>query len=74
MEPNQPDQPAGPERSPEPVRFPVDPAEFADDPRIAWSKPDNNWILETEDEEFTYNAALKAWNPKVCSFVMFSAF
>lgn len=62
-----------PERSPEPVRFPVDPAEFADDVRISWSKLDNNWILETEDEEFTYNASLKAWNPVVCSFVNFSA-
>jgi HIV Tat-specific factor 1 len=42
--------------------FPQDPSEFDSDPRISFSKVNNKFILETEDDrEFEYDAALKRW-------------
>ncbi|KAJ5753158.1 hypothetical protein N7520_010075 [Penicillium odoratum] len=42
--------------------FPLDPSEFDSDPRVSFSKLDNKFILETEDDkEFVYDTALKRW-------------
>ncbi|CAG8278624.1 unnamed protein product [Penicillium salamii] len=50
------------ESTTEVVSFLTDPAEFGNDPRISWSKPDSCWILEREDgEEFHFDAARKKW-------------
>jgi hypothetical protein len=50
--------------------FPTDPAEFANDPRISFSKPDDTYILETEDgEEYLWNGSLKRWVRQVCDYV-----
>ncbi|CAG8230849.1 unnamed protein product [Penicillium salamii] len=50
------------ESTAEVVPFLTDPAEFGNDPRISWSKPDSCWILEREDgEEFHFDATHKKW-------------
>ncbi|KAL4892189.1 hypothetical protein BDV59DRAFT_180266 [Aspergillus ambiguus] len=42
--------------------FPQDPSEFDSDPRISFSKLDDQFILETEDgQEFRYDTVLKRW-------------
>lgn len=47
--------------------FPTDPSEFDNDPRISFSKLDDQFILETEDgQEFVYDPALKRWVHQVC--------
>lgn len=52
-----PDNGAGPARN-----FPTDPSEFDNDPRISFSKLDDQFILETEDgQEFVYDSAIKRW-------------
>lgn len=56
------DNGVGPPRS-----FPTDPSEFDSDPRISFSKLDNQFILETEDGlEFVYDPVLKRWVHQVC--------
>ena len=43
-------------------RFPTDPADFDNDPRISFSKLDDKFILETEDgQEYEYDAVLRRW-------------
>lgn len=47
--------------------FPQNPEEFDADPRVSFSKLDNKFILEIdEDHEFEYDDALKRWVPVVC--------
>lgn len=47
--------------------FPTDPSEFDSDPRISFSKLDNQFLLETEDgQEFVYDGVLKRWVHQVC--------
>lgn len=47
--------------------FPQNPDEFDADPRVSFSKLDNKFILEIdEDHEFEYDDALKRWVPVVC--------
>ncbi|KAJ6167436.1 hypothetical protein N7497_000279 [Penicillium chrysogenum] len=42
--------------------FPTDVAEFDNDPRISFSRPDNSYLLETSDgREFLFNSILKRW-------------
>ncbi|MCJ1344753.1 hypothetical protein MMC31_002956 [Peltigera leucophlebia] len=44
--------------------FPQSPGEFDADPRVSFSKLDNKFILEIdEDHEFEYDDALKRWVP-----------
>lgn len=58
------------ESTTEVVSFLTDPAEFGNDPRISWSKPDSCWILEREDgEEFHFDAARKKWVLEVSNCV-----
>lgn len=46
--------------------FPQTPEEFDADPRVSFSKLDNKFILEIDDEhEFEYDDALKRWVPVV---------
>lgn len=46
--------------------FPQNPEEFDADPRISFSKLDNKFILELDEEhEFEYDDALKRWVPVV---------
>lgn len=46
--------------------FPQTPDEFDSDPRISFSKLDNKFILEVDDEhEYEYDDALKRWIPVV---------
>lgn len=46
--------------------FPQTPDEFDADPRIFFSKLDNKFILEIDEEhEFEYDDALKRWVPVV---------
>jgi HIV Tat-specific factor 1 len=46
--------------------FPQDPADFDADPRIAWSKLDEKFLLETDEgNEFEWDATLKRWIPMV---------
>lgn len=47
--------------------FPTDPSQFDRDPRISFSKLDDNFILETDDgQEFVYDSAIKRWVQSVC--------
>lgn len=49
------------------ANFPTDPLEFDSDPRISFSKLDDQFILETEDgQEFVYDSVLKRWVHQVC--------
>ena len=49
--------------------FPQHPEEFDADPRVSFSKLDNNFILETDDGgEYEYDDALKRWVPVVRSY------
>ena len=42
--------------------FPADPDDFANDPRISWSRLDNKHILETEGgAEYEWDTALRRW-------------
>ncbi|KAJ5301696.1 hypothetical protein N7508_006559 [Penicillium antarcticum] len=42
--------------------FPTDPSEFDKDPRISFSKLDNQYILETDDDrEFVWDTGIKRW-------------
>lgn len=42
--------------------FPTDPADFANDERISWSRLDNKHILETEQgAEYEWDEALRRW-------------
>lgn len=46
--------------------FPQTPEEFDADPRVSFSKLDNKFILEIDEEhEFEYDDALKRWVPVV---------
>lgn len=46
--------------------FPQNPEDFDADPRISFSKLDNKFILELDDEhEYEYDDALKRWVPVV---------
>lgn len=46
--------------------FPQNPEEFDADPRVSFSKLDNKFILEVDDEhEYEYDDALKRWVPVV---------
>ncbi len=46
--------------------FPQNPEEFDADSRVSFSKLDQKFILETDDEhEFEYDDALKRWVPVV---------
>lgn len=48
--------------------FPTDPADFANDERISWSRLDNKHILETEQgAEYEWDEALRRWVPVVCT-------
>lgn len=49
--------------------FPQTPEEFDSDPRVSFSKLDNKFILEVDDEhEYEYDDALKRWIPVVRSY------
>ncbi|OGE56055.1 hypothetical protein PENARI_c003G03163 [Penicillium arizonense] len=42
--------------------FPTDPSEFDKDPRVSFSKLDNQYILETDDDrEFLWDTGIKRW-------------
>jgi HIV Tat-specific factor 1 len=46
--------------------FPQSPSEFDADPRIAFSKVDDKFLLETEEgAEFEWDGALRRWIPVV---------
>jgi HIV Tat-specific factor 1 len=46
--------------------FPKSPSEFDSDPRISFSKLEDKWILETEEEaEYEYVSGLRRWVPVV---------
>lgn len=46
--------------------FPQNPEEFDADSRVSFSKLDNKFILEVDDEhEYEYDDALKRWVPVV---------
>ena len=46
--------------------FPQTPDEFDSDPRVSFSKLDNKFILEVDEEhEYEYDDALKRWIPVV---------
>ena len=48
--------------------FPQNREEFDTDPRVSFSKVDNKYLLEVDEEhEFEYDEALKRWVPVVCS-------
>lgn len=52
----------GPENGGPSRDFPLEPSEFDSDPRISFSKVDNNFVLETEDgQEFMYDEVIKRW-------------
>lgn len=56
-----PDSPLKPQSS-----FPQTPEEFESDPRVSFSKLDNKFILEVDEEhEYEYDDALKRWIPVV---------
>ncbi|KAJ5771003.1 uncharacterized protein N7511_003054 [Penicillium nucicola] len=45
-----------------PGSFPTDPSEFDRDPRVSFSKLDNQYILETDDDrEFLWDTGIKRW-------------
>jgi hypothetical protein len=47
--------------------FPTDPSEFDKDPRVSFSKLDNQYILETDDDrEFLWDTGIKRWVESVC--------
>ncbi|EGE03248.1 nuclear mRNA splicing factor-associated protein [Trichophyton equinum CBS 127.97] len=53
-----------------PSTFPQ-PDEFDSDPRVSFSKLDNQYILETDNgEEYTYDDALKRWIPSLDESLM----
>jgi HIV Tat-specific factor 1 len=46
--------------------FPQSPSEFDADPRVAISKVEGKFLLETEDDaEFEWDGALRRWIPVV---------
>jgi hypothetical protein len=46
--------------------FPQSPSEFDADPRVAFSKVDEKFLLEAEDgAEFEWDGALRRWIPVV---------
>lgn len=48
------------------VAFPQHPKDFNDDPRVAYSKLDDKWLLEDDDgQEFEWMEHLKKWIPVV---------
>jgi HIV Tat-specific factor 1 len=49
-----------------PSGFPQSPSEFDADPRVAFSKVDEKFLLETEEgAEFEWDGALRRWIPVV---------
>ena len=49
-----------------PSGFPQSPSEFDPDSRVAFSKTDEKYLLETEDgAEFEWDGALRRWIPLV---------
>lgn len=49
-----------------PPGFPLSPSEFDADPRIAFSKVNEKFLLETEEgAEFEWDGALRRWIPVV---------
>lgn len=57
-----PGRPGRPDNNASQSSFPTDPANFADDERISWSRLDNKHILETEQgAEYEWDEALKRW-------------
>jgi HIV Tat-specific factor 1 len=70
LTPKPPDGPEGTDNSPVGRAFPTDPAEFGNDERCSFSKPDDAWLMETEDgEEYLWNDKLKRWVRQVCDYV-----
>lgn len=45
--------------------FPTAVEDFQNDTRISWSRSDQKWVLEFEDQEYEFDTALKRWVPVV---------